>query len=278
MKYITTINKILLGWLALAAAHVIAGMFVPIKMTSPPHALAWMLLSDLVIAATLGAVAMRSDWTGWKLAFALVAVPFAINLVDMIEGTVFLKHSGIPWLALMLMVSLNYVFVLPAWRYIFGQGENAPAHGSPLQRKSAGSMVWRFAVSDLAYVFLYFAAGMVILPYVRDFYATQAVPPPGTIAALQLLVRGPVFVALCLLLVRMIGLSRLTGALMVGLAFTLLSGVAPLLMPNPFFPDAVRWVHFAEVTSSNFVFGAIVGLLWGPRKSAAESGELRRAA
>lgn len=34
-------------------------------------------------------------------------------------------------------------------------------------------------------------------------------------------------------------------------------------MPNPYFPDSVRWVHFAEATSENFVFGAIVAWLWG---------------
>jgi hypothetical protein len=39
-------------------------------------------------------------------------------------------------------------------------------------------------------------------------------------------------------------------------------------MPNPYFPDSVRWVHFFEVTSSNFVFGAIVGWLWGQPKPA----------
>ena len=89
-----------------------------------------------------------------------------------------------------------------------------------------------------------------------------------TILGLQLLVRGPVFILLCLALVRMLGLPRLGGALAVGAVFTILSGVAPLLMPNPFFPDAVRWAHFCEVTSSNFVFGAIVGWLWGQPKLA----------
>jgi hypothetical protein len=37
-------------------------------------------------------------------------------------------------------------------------------------------------------------------------------------------------------------------------------------MPNPVFPDSVRWVHFCEVTSSNFAFGAIVAWLWGQPK------------
>jgi hypothetical protein len=69
----------------------------------------------------------------------------------------------------------------------------------------------------------------------------------------------------------------MSGAFAVGAIFTVLSGIAPLLIPNPVFPDAVRWVHMCEVTSSNFVFGIIVGWLWGgPRL--AQSAVLRSAA
>ena len=39
----------------------------------------------------------------------------------------------------------------------------------------------------------------------------------------------------------------------------LLGGVAPLLMPNPYLPDAVRWAHFVETSVSNLVFGALAG-------------------
>ena len=97
------------------------------------------------------------------------------------------------------------------------------------------------------------------------------------IVAMQLLVRGPIFIVLCLALMRMLGLPRLSGALAVGVVFALLSGVTPLLMPNPFFADSVRWAHMCEVTSANFVFGAIVAWLWGQPKlahaqSAASSG------
>lgn len=81
--------------------------------------------------------------------------------------------------------------------------------------------------------------------------------------ALQLCIRGSAFVLICLGLAWMLGLPRgIKGTLAVGLVFTLVSGVAPLLMPNPFFPDSVR-VHFWAVSSENFVFGAIVAWLWG---------------
>jgi hypothetical protein len=38
-----------------------------------------------------------------------------------------------------------------------------------------------------------------------------------------------------------------------------LGGVVPLLLPSPYFSEAIRWVHFAEVVSSNFVFGVLTG-------------------
>jgi hypothetical protein len=40
--------------------------------------------------------------------------------------------------------------------------------------------------------------------------------------------------------------------------------IAPLLIPNPVCPDTVQWVHMCEMSSSNSVFGTIVGWVWGP--------------
>jgi hypothetical protein len=54
-----------------------------------------------------------------------------------------------------------------------------------------------------------------------------------------------------------------------------IGGVMSLLAPNPLFPDAVRFVHLAEVTSSNLVFGALVGwMLW--REAAVQEAPLAR--
>jgi hypothetical protein len=75
------------------------------------------------------------------------------------------------------------------------------------------------------------------------------------------------FILLSLAMTRMMGMHRPSGALAVGLVFRLLTGVAHLLIPNPVFPDAVRWAHFCEVTSEQFIFGAAVAWLWGPRSN-----------
>jgi hypothetical protein len=115
---------------------------------------------------------------------------------------------------------------------------------------------------------------MIIFPFVRAFYATQPMPSMGQLVALQLFLRGPVFVGICMMLARMINAPRMTTAVTVGITFALISGVAPLIVPNPLFPDSVRWVHFYEVTLANFLFGILVTLLWA--KNVAETQRTQR--
>jgi hypothetical protein len=269
MKLSGLVTRILLAWAGLVAVQVIAGIIVPLKAPAVPNLFTWLVATDLLMVAVLSLVALRSDWRGLKLGLAVSAIPSGIAAVNAIEGSVFLTASGIDWQRLLAHTFLAYALAVPLWMLIFAKGrEPSESHYRPVHSQSLAGRVWRFAASDFTYLFLYFLAGAIIFPYVKDFYATQTLPSPGKIAALQLLLRGPVFVAICLLLVRMVGLPRVSGALAVGAAFAILSGVAPLLMPNPYFPDSVRWVHFGEVTSSNFLFGAFVGWVWGQPKAA----------
>jgi len=264
MSLLNTLGRLFLGWVALVVAQMVAGMLTPVNAPALPHTLQWLIATDFLIALTLGLISTRSNLTGWKLAALLALVPFAIGVTNIIEGAVFLKSSKIAWSRLFLYDCLTYALVFPLWRYIFASRTSASTQGYQASLR-AGRAAWKFLVSDLLYIVLYYTAGMIIFPFVRDFYATQILPSTGTIVALQLVVRGPLFIGVCLLLAHLIELPRWSSALAVGAAFAILSGIAPLLMPNPYFPDSVRWVHMAEVTSSNFVFGAMVRLLWGEK-------------
>lgn len=266
MKLTSAIWRALVVFFAFSFIQALAGMLLlaNIKAPASPHVMQWMLLSNSLVVAALAFVAFRSDVRGWRLGAAMAGVPLTIGIVNAIEGAFFLTNSPIRWSRLFAFLILSAVPVLPVWAFLFGKRAEVPQdHFHPLGSKSSSEKLWRFAVSDLAYSFLYLTAGFIVFPYVKDFYATQHLPAMTSILAMQLLLRGPVFVLLCLALVRMLGLPRLTGALAVGLVFTIISGVAPLLTPSVVFPDAVRWAHFCEVTSSNFVFGAIVAWLWG---------------
>jgi hypothetical protein len=262
MKPASLILRTILAWFALVAARVIAGIAIPISFPGANHALAWILLTDFITVAILAYVALRADLRGWKLGAVLAAIPCVIAAANTIEGAIFLGNSGLPWTRILTMTLLTYLLVVPVWALLFGRRPPVEAQFDPLADKTLLEKLWRFALCDLSYLVLYYTAGAIIFPYVRDFYATQTIPPLPKIVALQLLIRGPMFIALCLLLVRLLRLPRLTGAVVTGVFFTILTGVLPLLIPNPVFPDAVRWVHMAEITSSNFVFAFIVAWLW----------------
>ena len=276
MKVSSAILRVLSVFVAISLVQIIAGIFAaivfPPKLVVPnvvQHILQWMFLTNAITVAALSILAFRTEWRGWRLGAALAAIPLAITVVNGIEGAIFLANLHIEWSRIFLQAGIAAVLSVPVWMLLFGKREaTSQEHYHPIALKSGGERAWKFVVSDFSYIVLYFVAGTIIFPYVRAFYATQTLPAASTILALQLLLRGPVFVALCLMLVRMLGLPRLTGALTVGVVFTLLSGVAPLIMPNPYFPDSVRWVHFCEVTGSNFVFGAFVAWLWGETRPA----------
>ncbi len=268
-------GNFLLRGLAVFAAYcviqMIAGLLVPMNIAPAPHTLQWMLLMNAVVVGSLTVVALRAEWRGWRLGMIITAFPLAITAVNLLEGVVFLKAPHPDWARIFLYNLISSALVVPVWTWLFGRQDSAQSHHfHPIQSQSMAQRAWKFAVSDLLYITLYFGTGAIIFPYVKDFYAVQQLPPLDGIIALQLLIRGPIFILLCLWLTRMLGLSRLNGALVVGLVFTLLSGAAPLLLPNPYFPDSVRWVHFCEVTSENFIFGAIVAWLWGPTAPARE--------
>lgn len=266
MKPLSIIVRSIAVFVATCVIRALCGILIPMKASPLPHLMEWMLLTTALTTAALTALAVRADWRAWKLGTALAVIPLAITSVNLLEGTVFLKNTDLQWGRIFLFTVLSSALTIPVWVMLFGRRPDEAEHFHPIQSKSRGERAWKFALSDFTYLFLYYGAGMIIFPFVRDFYATQQLPSPGTIIALQLLIRGPVFVVLCLAMTRMLGLPRISGALAVGAIFTLISGVAPLLMPNPVFPDSVRWVHFCEVTSENFVFGAIVAWLWGQPK------------
>ncbi len=269
MTFSKLVPPALLAFVAIAIIQVVAGRMVPMKPVPIPHFAIWMLLSLAVTVAALSAVAARAEWQGGRLGAAVSAIPLAIFSINLIEALVFLPNTQLEWGKISLYTLVAAVLGVPVWAFLFGRRTDASGdHYRPIRSQSRGELLWKFVLCDLLYVFLYFAVGAMIFPYVKDFYATQRLPSNGAIAALQFFVRGPLFILLALAITRMLGLPRLSGALAVGLVFTLLTGVATLLVPNPVFPDSVRWAHFCEVTSEQFVFGAVVAWLWGPPKTA----------
>jgi hypothetical protein len=109
----------------------------------------------------------------------------------------------------------------------------------------------------LAYELLYFGAGMLVFPFVREFYATRTLPPFGVVAGLQVL-RALIFAAAAWPWLRT---GPRHAPVMLGLIFAIVGAAAPLLPDNPYMPLDVRFAHGIETSTSNFLFGLIVGWL-----------------
>jgi hypothetical protein len=150
----------------------------------------WLLLSNLLVAAALGFLATRSDWRGLRLALTISGIAVVVTLTNYLEGIIFLTSSGIDWPKEILRTCLLNAIAIPLWLLIFRKPATPQNNYHPFRAKPITERLWRFAVADLAYPVLYFVAGMIIFPYVRDFYATQTIPPAGKVFAIQLLVRG----------------------------------------------------------------------------------------
>jgi len=272
MKSFNAVLKVLIAGVAIFIFQMIAAAIVPVKVTMLPHTLPWLIVANFMTAATLVLVASRSEWRGWPLGVAISTIPIVLGLINMIEGAIFLTNSGIDWPSIMAHTVITYELAVPLWILLFAKREESKGESyHPVDSRPFSERLWKFAACDVSYLVLYFLAGTIIFPFVKDFYAGQTLPPAGRLIAMQLLVRGPILVGLCLLLLRLLRLPRVSGALAVGAVLALLNGVAPLLIPNPYLPDPVRWAHFFEIASSNFVFGGIVGWLWGRSGSTARA-------
>jgi hypothetical protein len=265
MTFAKAFPRALLAFVAIAIVEVVGGIIVPMKPVAIPHLAQWLFLNLAVTVAAMTPLAARAECQGWRLGAAVSAIPLAIFSINLIESLVFLPNTNLEWGKIFLYTLVTAVLSVPVWAVLFGRRKDSERDRyRPIRAQSGAELAWKFVLCDLLYVLLYFAVGAIIFPYVKDFYATQRLPSAGAIAALQFFVRAPIFILLALAMTRMLGMPRLSGALVVGLVFTILTGTAPLLIPNPVFPDSVRWAHFCEVTSEMFIFGAVVAWLWGP--------------
>ncbi len=192
MKLSNAILRAVLVFVSVCIIQMVAGMLVPMKPVATPHIMEWLLLINALIVGTIAVAAVRTEWRGWRLGVAMAAIPLAIESVNLLEGTVFLTNSQIEWGRIFIHALVSACLSVPVWMLLFGRRDGeAPVHYHPIRAKSRGERAWKFVVSDFAYLFLYFGTGMIIFPFVKDFYATQHLPSAVSIAALQLLVRGP---------------------------------------------------------------------------------------
>jgi hypothetical protein len=248
--------------LSLTVAQMLAGalVFSVVPDALPPvpsGSLPWQIAANVAAAATLVWIGMRSAVGGPRLAVILGLLYFTLmHFSSLIEGYFFGFFDGELLLVLLAFCLVSAAFFIVALAAQLERREHQRAQGWSTRVTPS-----RFVLGSLAYLVTYFIAGMIIYPYIRGFYDSTGTPPPLEVISMQLFVRGPIFVALAILILHISTAGRRETVAMIAIYFSVIGGVAPLVVPNGFFPDSVRWMHFFEVSISNLLYGFFLGWL-----------------
>jgi hypothetical protein len=216
--------------------------------------------------AVLALISRASPARGARLFGAIFALALGVGVVSLMSEAV--AYGVIAWSgAARETLVQSAVFAALAAGAAFGV-PRAPASAPPA--RTLRVTILRAAAVIVVYIVVYLGAGMLAYPLVKDFYAQHHMPGIGEVLGLQVL-RALLFAACC---APVLGLGLRRAPWLLGAAFSVIGGIAPLLPDNPFMPLSVRMVHLVEVGISNFVFGFILALLLTRRAGA----ERKRAA
>lgn len=222
-------------------------------------------LAELLTASVLAYALWAARGHGWRLVAAIILPMFIIRYANTLDEALF--YVGLPVSMVMGGLVIGLMSGAAVAVVLVGlMGKMTPAGQQtalPRAARPVGAWLWRLVVGDLAYVFLYFAAGLCVIPFTRNFYAQFTLPSPGAILLMQVF-RGLLYIGAVLPLARLIP-ERRRAAIALGLALSILGGAVPLLPDNALMPPNIRLAHSIEIGVSNFIFGVILAYLFPPR-------------
>ncbi len=235
------------------------------------------LLYSLSIAILFTYVIIRSSWYGLKLALAVfIAVYGLMTVVWQIESLLFLHDHIAARIMIRLFLSglITAGLFAPLTVLIMGRvkQKRLMLDFNPHLEMKLSEWAWKIMIIGASYVILYLVFGYFVAwknPVVQAYYGGH---DPGSIIGhlagqwshspllfLFQFGRGLLWMLFALPIIRMHRGGRWEVGLTVALLFAVWS--LQLLLPNPFMPAEVAWVHLIETASSNFIFGWIVGIL-----------------
>ena len=264
---------------------------VPMTQEETGQAAMALLIVAAASALVLSVLVLRSRWNGLRLIGAVMVVHFGVEtFMAQLETLYFnraVQMESDMLLGIVAGGAVRAVVFAPLAVLILGKIKRRGQPGESMPVRLSSGWTRRFAALTILYVVIYFLSGYFVAwqsDDVRLYYTgTSAIKPfflhfrdlflrdDPWIIPFQLL-RGALWTALALLMVRMARFKRWGAALVVGSVFVVLIALPLGLFPNPYMPPGVRQAHFYELVSSMLVYGCVTGwVLHGPRRGAADA-------
>ncbi len=235
----------------------------------------WFFLGSILIALTLSFVSrrLRANWLVRTVILAeLVWVLGTVGMV--IESFFFMTTGAVSSILSASFTMLN--FLLPS---LFLSATVAalfrpdPQLGSCLQclqnffsARRFLDWLWRITIVLMAYPLTYFVFGLIVQPYIKDFYTAGqfelTIPTWGQMIPLQL-GRSLLFLIVCLPVVVWWGGSRRRLCLALGFSIFLLTAFMAVIT-SYWFPWQMRLFHGLELLADALVYAGVLTWLFAP--------------
>jgi hypothetical protein len=204
---------------------------------------------------------------GWLARTALLALLtwVAYTLNTAIEGVIFSSYVTSPWFNLLtftpavLLCAGVTAWLFPARGCNQSWGQSWRRH---FQQRSGRAWTWRLLVAAISFMPIYYAFGLLVVPFVGEYYQQGAfglAQPPLTTLLLVLLLRSVLFLMAALPVI--VAWQGTAWALWwrLGLALFVMVGLLYMLA-GTWLPVHVRAIHSAEILADSFVHAAV--LVW----------------
>lgn len=226
----------------------------------------WGIISNFLVVVLLGYYVINSTLRGFRLMFSVFVIYFIIGYFNLsIEAYIFNVTDRRESVNEILRGIFIALFFSPVLIYLFN-GWYRHEISLKFSNRIVVSWVWRVFLGVILYLVFYLAAGMILqalYPGLTDFYEGKL--PPMDVMVLTQFPRGFLFVSIAVLLLRTLNSKLINRAIFVGLVFSVIGGIAPLLPPSDLMPGHIRLVHGVEVGISNFLYGLVLGSLLGQK-------------
>lgn len=227
----------------------------------------WVLVSNLMIVILLGIFINKSTQKGMTLALLVLAIHFVIgNFNLLIEAYIFNVTPRSETLEIMATGLVSTLITSPLLVLVFGRW-NAAINEASHTKRSVVQWTWRIIAGNLLYVFFYLLAGSILYalyPKLMDFYGDK-IPELSVMINTQFF-RALLFIGVAILIDRNVNLSLFYKALLTGFIFSIVGGIAPLILPhNELMPAYIRFGHAFEVGFSNLLYGILLTYIIGQR-------------
>jgi hypothetical protein len=245
---------------------------------SPELSLVMLISVCLINSLVIYIMIRNSKWNFIRTATTVFVVIAGIQFfLSFIDAWVFNNAIKMPE-GLMLGTFLGGVFMAlvfaPLSVLISGRNNrHAPEPLTPVNDTLLVKTIKIILLACFIYPVIYLVAGYYIawqFEAVRVFYTgsplkesfmTMQLQNIGNGLAFLAMARGLVWTLIGLIIYNMVNLSAVQKAVLIGTLFALIMN-SQHLIPNPYMPRMVSFVHFIETASSNFIWGYAVAWLW----------------